>query len=447
MVISSFFCGNKIRLWGFGMEAFSLSKEEIIRLRALAQRQAELAALPIMEVRKKLWTDMNDGISGARPPFALESGTFDRDFLPDSFLQCTSEYGKTLERNFMRHIRHHEILNDDHVCPDTLDMKWHTWYDEFGIAIEVSRVKDSEGVNTGYHFEHPIKDLEKDGFAMIRPATFGVDRESTLAEKSFLEETFGDILPVVIRSNVYANNCLTQRLMRLMSMETLYMGMYDCPDKVHGIMALMRDNAMRQARWAESEGLLVINNGNQHSCGTCFNFTTRLPTREITGNVRLSDMWAAMDSQETVGISPDLFCELIFPYYRDLAEMYGLVYWGCCEPTDPIWESSLSRLPHLKTVSISRWANQNYMAEVLSGSGIVYSRKPNPNILGVGEDLHEEAWAAELRSTLDAVAGKDVNLEFVVRDVYSMNGNLGKARRAVDIARQEIDKVYGPSNG
>jgi hypothetical protein len=37
-----------------------------------------------------------------------------------------------------------------------------------------------------------------------------------------------------------------------------------------------------------------------------------------------------------------------------------------------------------------------------------------------------------------------VNLEFVVRDVYSMHGNLGKASRAVAIAHHEIDKVYGP---
>jgi hypothetical protein len=429
------------------MTAFSLSGEEISRLRALAQRQAELAALPIMEVRKKLWTDMNDSKAGARPPFAIESRTFDRDFLPDSLLQCTSEYGRTLERNFLRHIRHHEILNDDHVCPDTLDMDWHIWCDEFGIQIETARARDSEGVPTGYHFKHPIKDLEKDGFNMIKPAVFGIDRESSLAEKSFLEAVFGDILPVVICCKVYGgsygNNYLTQRLMRLMSMETFFLAMYDCPDKLHGIMSLMRDNARRQALWAEEEGLLVLNNGNQCTCNTCFNFTTLLPKRKVAGEVRLSDLWVGMDSQETVGVSPDLFHEFIFPYYCDLAELYGLVYWGCCEPTDPIWETSLSKLPNLKAVSVSRWADQRFMAEALSGKGVVYSRKPNPNILGVGERLNEEAWAAELRSTLDAVAGKEVNVEFVVRDVYSMQGNLGKARRAVEIAQREIDRVCG----
>jgi hypothetical protein len=85
------------------------------------------------------------------------------------------------------------------------------------------------------------------------------------------------------------------------------------------------------------------------------------------------------------------------------------------------------------------------MAEALAGRGIVYSRKPNPNLLGVDRVLNEDAWAAEIRSTLDAVAGKDIPVEFVVRDVYSMHGDLGKARRAVEIARREIDRVHGSS--
>ncbi len=421
---------------------YTLPETERVHLRGLAKRQAEIAALPVMAQRRKLWTDMNDARPGARPPFAIETWTFDRDFMPESIYHCISELGRRLENGFLRNIRHHEILNDDHVCPDTIDMGWHVWCDEFGIEIHTEYRKDAEGVVTGYHFDCPITDLN-DGFDMVKPATFGVDREGTREEKAFLEETFGDIMPVVLRSGTYGNNGLTQRLMRLMSMETFFMAMYDCPEKLHALLALLRDNAMRMARWAEEEGLLELNNGNQCTCGTCFNFTTLLPKRAVTpGQVRLSDMWTGMDSQETVGVSPELFHEFCFPYYRDLAEMFGLVYWGCCEPADPLWETSLCKLPNLKAVSISRWADQRYMAEALAGKGIVFSRKPDPNLLGVDVVLDEEAWAAEIRETLEITAGKNIPLEFVVRDVYSMHGNLEKPRRAVEIARREIDKFY-----
>lgn len=421
---------------------YSLSTIEREYLRGLARRQADIAALPVMQERIQKWTDMNDAKPGSRPPFVIENWTFDRDFMPESIYQCTTDYGRRLESGFLRHIREYELINDDHVCPDTINVYWHVWRDDFGIKIEADRVEDSEGVRIGFHIRHVIKDLS-DGFDMIKPTTFGVNKEETLEEKAFLEEIFGDIMPVVLRSGNYGCNSLTGMALQLMSMETFFTAMYDCPDKLRDLLALLRDNAIRMARWAEDEGLLILNNGNQCTCGTCYNFTTLLPRGESTpGKVKLSDMWGTMDSQETIGVSPKLFDELVFPYYADIAALYGLVYWGCCEPVDPIWEKSLNRLPNLKAVSISRWANQEYMAEALDGKGITFSRKPNPNFLGVGVELDEEGWAQEIRKTLEIVTKKNVPLQFVVRDVLSLHGNLPKARRATEIAQQEIDRFY-----
>lgn len=421
---------------------YQLTKEERRYLRALAIEQREIAALPVMETRKKMWTDMNDGVPGTRPPFAIETGTFDRDFMPKSIFRCNSDYARRWEYTLLQNIRHHQLIADDHVCPDTIDIGWHVWCDPYGIEIPTEHSVDSEGVTLGYHFQCPITDLSQ-GFDMIKPATFGVNREETMLEKAFVQEIFGDIMPVVMRSGVYGHNYLTQSLMRLMSMETFFMAMYDSPDNLHGIMSLLRDNALRMARWAEEEGLLELNNGNQTTCGTCYNFTTLLPTKEYNPNkVTLKQMWAGMDSQETVGVSPELFHEFCFPYYRELADQYGLVYWGCCEPADPIWETSLSKLPNLHAVSISRWANEQYMAEALDGTGIVYSRKPNPNLLGLDVTLDEDAWRKEIRTSLQALAGKSINAEFVVRDVYTLHGNIAKARRATELAREEIDRFF-----
>jgi hypothetical protein len=136
-------------------------------LRRLARRQADIAALPVQEARRRLWTAVNDNVPGARPPFAIESWTFDRDFLPDSILQCASDYGRRLEKGILRHIRHHEVLGDDHVCPDTHDMGWHVRVDEFGIEIPTHYIKDAEGVVTGYHFDCPVKDLSQIGRAHV----------------------------------------------------------------------------------------------------------------------------------------------------------------------------------------------------------------------------------------------------------------------------------------
>ncbi|HEY6056557.1 MAG TPA: hypothetical protein VIV06_00920, partial [Candidatus Limnocylindrales bacterium] len=65
-----------------------LPEDERAHLRALAARQAEYAALPVMAERERTWFDLNDGSPGARPPVVVETWTFDRDFLPEPVFGC-----------------------------------------------------------------------------------------------------------------------------------------------------------------------------------------------------------------------------------------------------------------------------------------------------------------------------------------------------------------------
>jgi hypothetical protein len=424
---------------------WSIPDDERVYLRELAARQVEYAALPVMAERKRMWYDLNDGRAGARPPVIIETWTFDRDFLPDDVFRCTSGVGLGIERQLLRNVRNHELIDDDKVIPDTYDIGWFVDIDEMGVEIGRETVEDAQGVETGYRFLHPIQDLERD-LGKLKPAICHVDRERTMAWKGFLEDLLGDHLPVCIRTDTYGATMLTHRVVELMGMQAYLLAMMDTPDAVHQLMAYLSENALRVMRWAEAQGLLRLNNGNQDSFGSSYNFTTQLPAPGCTpdgthngGPVRLCDMWGSTNSQETVGISPRMFHEFCFPYYRDVCAPMGLLYYGCCEPAHPFWDD-IRQLPHLKKVSISRWCDQAYMGEALRGTGIVFSRKPNPNYLSVDETLDEEAWADHIGETLAAARG--VPIEFIVRDVYTVHGNLGNARRAVEVARKEIDKHY-----
>ncbi len=415
--------------------AWILPDTERDYLRKLAKRQAEIAALPIMDAREQHWYDLNDGRPGARPPVIIETWTFNRDFMPPAIFQTESQVGRQIERQLLRNIRNHELINDDKVIPDTFDVGWFVDIDEFGVTIERTKVKDAQGFETGYQFEHPIQDLARD-FSMLKPATCRVDRERTAAWQAFLDDLLGDILPVRIRTGTFGSTMLTHRVIELMGMQAFFMAMIDTPDAMHRLMGFLRDNALRMMDWAEAEGLLRVNNGNQDSFGSSYNFTTQLPAPDYPGGpARLRDMWGNANSQETVGVSPAMFHEFCFPYYRDVCEPVGLLYYGCCEPAHPFWDD-LSRLPNLKKISISRWCDQTLMGEALQGTEIIFSRKPDPNFLSVDERLDEEAWAAHIRETLDATKG--VFVEFIIRDVYTVHGDLGNARRAVEVARREI---------
>ena len=186
---------------------------------------------------------------------------------------------------------------------------------------------------------------------------------------------------------------LTQRLIVLMGMEAFFLGMYDQPDTIHRYMAYLRDNALSVMRWAEAEGLLRVNNEHQQSFGSSYNWTHQLAA---TGTARLADMWGAANSQESIGIAPSQFHEFCAPYYRAVCEPFGRLYFGCCEPAHPYWDD-LRQLPHLKKISVNRWTDQRFIGDALRGTDIVFSRKPDPNLLGVVPALDEAAWRTTAR--------------------------------------------------
>jgi len=415
-----------------------LEQNERQYLRELARKQAEIAALPLMEERKKMWYDLNDGKAGAKPPCVIETWTFARDFLPDDIFRCSSETGKSIETKLLSNIRNHQLINDDKVIPDTFDINWFVDIDNFGVSIDKHRVKDSQGYEVGFEVTHPIKDLKED-FHLLKPATCSVNRSKTQDWKAFLDDLLGDLLPVKIRTGTFGSTHLTHLVVDLMGMQNFFMAMFDQPDEMHQLMSFLRDNALRVMHWAEEEQLLRINNHNQDSFGSSYNFTTQLSAESDEVPVALNQMFGACNSQETVGVSPDMYHEFCYPYYRDVAEPMGLLYYGCCEPAHPFWED-IKRLPHLKKVSISPWCDEKFMGEALQGTDTVYSRKPDPNFLSVDKKLNEEGWTAHIGETLQATKG--CFLEFIIRDVYTLHGDINNGRRAVEICKEEIDKIY-----
>lgn len=80
------------------------------------------------------------------------------------------------------------------------------------------------------------------------------------------------------------------------------------------------------------------------------------------------------------------------------------------------------------------------MAEQLRGKNIIYHRKPSPNFLGVGETLDEDGFRAHIEKTLKTAQG--CHLEITQRDVYTVNHDLKKVQRYVEIIRESIENCW-----
>lgn len=425
---------------------FDLPPKDRSRLRELAARQAEQAAQPVMRQRTLDWVRHND-LTGQRPMIHLELWTFAGDIIPQR-LQCASETGRGIERQLLENLVNFELFDDDKIVPPFFPIRWQTWFQLFGIEVKTEQAADTQGRSLGYRFQYVLDNLAA-GLPKLGPSTFGVDREATMLYKHKLEALFGDLLPVRL-IGASPGFSLTYQIVQLMGMENMFLALYDQPDELHALSRRITDDFLTYFRFLEAERLLLPCNSYAWLGQGSWGFTTRLPGPrpedyvrfDPAPPVRLDECWGYMDSQETVGVSPDMFHEHFFPYYREMSACFGLLSYGCCEPADPLWDASISQLEHLGKVSISPWCNEEKMGQQLRGKPIIYHRKPSPNFLGVGYDFDEAGFRSHIEKTMRAASG--CHLEFALRDIYTLEGNLEKAKKAVAIIRELGDKLWTP---
>lgn len=398
-------------------------------LRELAHRQLEVANSPKNRERTELWYRHND-LAGERPIVHIETDTFEQEVIPP-LLRCEDPLARRMERDLYHSVVNLELFDDDRVAPDYFPVQLETYFHPFGFVIEKAY---SAGENqVGHRFVHPIVDLEAD-WEKLGDSQYGVDMQGAQQYAETARECFGDILPTRITMQcLYA--VPTQMVVHLMGMEQMCLAFFDCPELFHEMMDRLANDYIAFFRQMWERGQLCPTNSFEWLGNGSFCFTRQLPDAPKS----TKEMWGFLDSQETVSISPSMYNEFIYPYYKRIAGEYGLLSYGCCEPVDPVWDD-VSRLPGLRKVSISPWCNQQVMGERLRGADIIFHRKPSPNFLGIGGALDEGAVRAHIRETLEAAKG--CKLEISQRDVYTIGSDLGKVKRYIAIIREEIDRSW-----
>lgn len=410
-----------------------MNTKDIERLRYLAAHQLEIANSPKNLERVELWKRHNM-YKGERPPIHIEVGTFAHEAITP-FLQCEDETARNIEYKLISNFINLEQFDDDKVVPPYFQQTYDIYFTLFGHYIKQTTMKKADGTEMGHHFEHIIDDLYDDFDKIKSPSVYGVNKESTMQKFEVYNDIFGDILPVrLISDGLYSTP--TQHVVHMMGMENMLYSMYDYPDEFKEMMDRIADDYIAYFKKLESENVLLQNKAFEWVCQGSMAFYDE-PDKE--GQIKTTDLWGFMDSQETVGISPQMFREFIFPCYKKIASVFGRLNYGCCEPVNTFWED-IKTLPNLKKVSISPWCDEDFMAEQLRESGIIYHRKPSPNYLGVGAKLDEDAFRKHIEKTVKTAKG--CKLEICQRDVYTVNKDMDKVRRYVQIIRETIDKYW-----
>ncbi len=414
------------------MKYDKLPQKDIDIVRGLAAKLMEYEATPENIERRDAWYKLDSG-AGDRTMVLAEAGGVQQEVFPEAHFKCESEQGRGLERGLYRQLFNFEQLKDDHVIEPFINIPWQVDQGNYGVEA-VQHVPDTDGSLGARSWDAPLKNLDED-FNLLKPREFSVNRDKTYAQKEALEKVFEGITPVRIRGKFWWTLGMTINAIDLIGLENLMLYMFDNPEGLHRLMAFLCDDHIRFAKWLEGEGLLCLDNENDYIGSGSMGYTGKLPQKDWKpgDKVRTCDMWALLESQETVGVGPEQFEEFIFPYQAEIAEHFGQIYYGCCEPVHTRIHI-LKRLSNLARMSVSPWADEEKMAAEL-GRDIVYSRKPNPSLISTG-NFDEAVIRRDLRKTLDTARG--CRLEIVMKDVHTLNNEPERLSRWVQIAREEI---------
>lgn len=401
---------------------YGFCKDDINVLRVLAKKVKVLSQTDKNFKRINDWTDHND-LKGSRPMIIVEIFRLAKELDALMPLVTKSDLAREIESDLRLRLLQQEC-NDDSVITDDYKVHWEHSASDYGFKLNREKAKDG----IAFHY-YPVSDSIDEILDMFKMRTYSLDMEKTLNKKLAIESVIGDILKVKTEGcHYWWSMGMTETAISFLGMENYMLCMYDSPEKLKSLMRLLTDDNIKYLKWLEAQGGFTPNNYNDAIGSGGFGFTQCLSSQKPA---KLKDMWVLLESQETVGISTDFFAEFVFPYQKEISELFGLTYYGCCEPLDNRMQL-IKQIKNLRSVSVSPWANQKIMAKQLEDK-YIFSRKPSPSMLS-GVSFNEQIAIDDLCETI-----KYANLpttEIIMKDLHTTQNDFARVKRWIQIARK-----------
>ncbi len=393
-------------------------------LRAWAQRVAELASLPIMTERRRMWK-RHHRLERVRPMILVFPEGSWRELLPPSALACAGERAQEIEAALRRRVYTYERIGDDSVVEATWIVPRRITHTGWGV--ETRRIPSHDPVGA-FAFDPII--LKPGDLDQLRFPEVQVDDEGTQQDLAEAQELFGDLLDVRLKGISRISFHLMNLYTGWRGLEQVMWDMHDDPAMLHEAMRFLEEGHRRLIQQYEQYDLLSLNNDDTYHSSGGIGYTTELPRPDYNGHVRPCDMWASAEAQEMAQVSPRMHAEFILPYEKRLLEPFGLNGYGCCEDLAAKMDDVLT-IPHLRRVSISPFADVTRCAEKL-GAQAIFSWKPHPaNLVGAFDEAHIREY---IRGTLDVTRGCVV--EMILKDTHTCEHHPERFTRWTAIARE-----------
>jgi len=344
-------------------QTFSATDREI--LRDLGRRVAEIAADPVQEERKRLWTAHNS-LQACRPMMLIfPEGAWGELMSGPDVLQCEEDAARGIEWRLRTTLYTHEHFQDDTV----VDGVW-----KVGKAVRSSgwglqpRTIASTEARGAWHFDPVVEG--PDGLKQMHHPVIEYDEASTLANLARMQDLFDGILPVELVGVQRLCYHLMNQWTRLRGLEEVMVDMFAEPEFLHDAMRFLTEGHKSVLRQHIDQNLLNRNDDNTYQNSGGNGWTDDLPPADFdAARVRPCDMWGTAEAQEMAQVGPDQHDEFVLAYEKELLAPWGLNGYGCCEDLTRKLDQ-VFQIPQLRRISISPWANVDVCAERLKGDYI-----------------------------------------------------------------------------
>ncbi|MCL2058002.1 MAG: hypothetical protein FWH01_02940 [Oscillospiraceae bacterium] len=406
-------------------------KTDIGILRELGKEYAEIAHLPIQQERVGLWEKLN-GLRPERPMVMIDQlpinelatpGDGQLDILCEDKLLRGVEYAMRFDLMRWRNYGGDMVILPYVECPPAMSSTGGFRHLNSTTHLKLDETSDV----SSQHYDDVI--VDEDGLKKITDPVITHDAQETERRMGLLREIFDSILDVRQGGIVMSGN-VWDSISILRGVGTMLEDMIDRPEFVHKLVDRMFWVYRSTYEQYERLGLLDARPKYVHCTGA---FTKELPKAGFDGTARICDTWISTMAQMFSTVSPTMDKEFQLDYVEKYFGDAGLIYYGCCEPLhDRI--HLIKRLPGVRKLSVSPWADVERSAEQLGG-GIVMSRKPNPAYLAF-ETFDEDVIKKELNETIAACRRHGTPCELILKDVSTVRYKPDRLRRWNEIAME-----------
>jgi len=405
-----------------------LHQDEII-LRKLAREYTIAAADERNWENRQLHTAVND-LKMIRPVVLISEIPFhELNFDGSLTLQCQDPVLRSAEEFLRKQLFQWKYFPADMILAPYFPVQkiMHSTGNGWTVSEEILATDSKNHI-----VSHEYHDLLADESALeqFHLPVVTYDKEATMAQYERIANAIGDILPVRLTGhNSYFSTW--DDIARYRGVTPLLMDLVERPEYTHQIVSKMTEYYISLSEQMEALGLYELEPLDIH-CTSALNST--LPGEYDGGIVKRSQIWGRGMAQIFASVSKEMHEEFDIEYMKKIMEPFGLVYYGCCEPLDKKIDL-IEKLPHLRKISITPWADIDNAAEVI-GNRYVIANKPNP--ASVAGKLDEDALRAEISRILAACKRNGCSFDMVLKDISSAGYNVNNLIRWEQIVMEMV---------